>query len=144
MTNTWVVTADASRARIFSVQGKEHHLREIADLLNPEGRASERELTSDAQGRYSGRGERMQGHSAGETSAVGHLNEAFSREVGRYLEKARAEHQFDRLVLVAPPRFLGLLRQSLSEGVQRAVTEELGKDLSWLDTRDIERHIAKS
>lgn len=144
MASTWVVSADAGRARIFELNGKERHLQEIADLVNPEGRASERELNSDAQGRYFGRGERTQGHSTGDANSVGHANEMFSREVGRYLEKARNEHQFDRLVLVAPPKFLGLLRRSLSKGVQSTVTEEMDKDLSWLDTRDIERHINRS
>jgi protein required for attachment to host cells len=141
MKNTWIVSADSSRARIFEVQGKEHHLHEIADLVNPEGRASGRDLRSDAEGRYFGPGRHAQGHSAGEASAVGHANEIFSREVGQYLDKARTQHQFERLVLVAPPRFLGLLRRALSDEVRNLVVEEMDKNLSWLDTRDIERHL---
>jgi protein required for attachment to host cells len=55
----------------------------------------------------------------------------FAREVGRYLDKARIAQRFDRLVLVAPPKFLGALRK------------ERHKDLSWLNAREIERYFAK-
>jgi len=143
MQTTWVIAADSSRARIFEVLGKERRLREVADLLNPEGRSSERELKSDAEGRYYGHGDRSRAHSAGEASAVDHATEIFSRELGRYLEKARTDRQFERLYVMAPPRFLGLLRRNLSNEVQKSIADEIGKDLSWLDAREIDRHMRR-
>lgn len=55
----------------------------------------------------------------------------FAKEVGRYLDRARNEHRYDQLVLVAPPKFLGALRK------------ELHKDLSWFNAREIEKYFAK-
>ena len=50
---------------------------------------------------------------------------------------------FDRLVLVAPPKFLGALRKELHKEVEKLVAEELPKDLSWLNAREIERYFSK-
>ena len=67
-----------------------------------------------------------------------------SDAVGRYLEKARVEHRFDELVLVAPPRFLGALRKELDKEVAKLVKDELPKDLSWFNARELESYFAKA
>jgi len=46
----WVVVADASRARIFEAAELPEPLREIEDLVQPEGRMPERALQSDRPG----------------------------------------------------------------------------------------------
>src|SRR5919197_3501098 len=53
MTTTWIIAADASRARILQVTDRQQ-LAEVEDLLNPEGRVHDRELISDAHPRFSG------------------------------------------------------------------------------------------
>jgi protein required for attachment to host cells len=63
--------------------------------------------------------------------------------VGRYLDKARIAQRFDRVVLVAPPKFLGALRKELHKEVEKLVAAQLPKDLSWLNAREIERYFAK-
>lgn len=142
MVKKWIVVADSSRARIFEVANKDKHLQEIEDMVNPEGRANNRDLESDAAGRYYGRGQRMQGHSAGTTvNAVEHETEWFAKSVSEYLDKARAERRYDRLYLVAAPKFLGLLRDNLTRETRNTVSEELNKEISWLQGRDVESYI---
>ena len=139
MPTTWIVAADASRARILQVADRER-LVEVDDLLNPEGRLQDRELTTDANPRLHGPG----GLSAREEpSAVEHTVEMFSKRIGNYLEKARTEHRYDRLVLVAPPKVLGMMRKELGKEVEKLVMDELDKDLSWFNAREIERYFAK-
>jgi protein required for attachment to host cells len=46
-------------------------------------------------------------------------------------------------VLVAPPKFLGALRKELGKEVGKLVAEELPKDLSWFNERELERYFAK-
>jgi protein required for attachment to host cells len=137
MTTTWIIAADSSRARILQVTDRQRHLAEIDDLLNPAARADERELVSDAHARFhdtSGPASDRE-----ETSAAEHATDLFAKRLGDYLDKARTDHRYDRLHLVAPPRFLGLLRKALGKEVQKLVTEELPKDLSWLDARELEQ-----
>lgn len=43
--NTWIVTADESRARVLQIQDRTMQtLEEIDNLTNPSGRAHERDL----------------------------------------------------------------------------------------------------
>jgi len=143
MATTWIVAADSSRARVLQVAGRERKLIEIEDLLNPEGRLHDREIASDALGRWSGP-DRPGGNSmAGGTGPAEHAVELFAKRIGDYLDKARNEHRYDRVCLVAPPKFLGALRKSLDKEVQKLVADELPKDLSWLSARELEAYFAK-
>ena len=68
-----------------------------------------------------------------------HETELFAKRIGDYLDRARNAHRYDRLHLIAPPKFLGQLRKELGKEVQKLVADELPKDLSWLNAREIER-----
>lgn len=139
MQTTWIVAADSSRARIFEVHGAQDHLREVEDLANPAGRAQDRELSSDARGRYYGKGEQQQGHTAEpHVDEAEHETELFSKRVSEYLDQARVEHRYDKLCLIAFPKFLGLMRRNLSKEAQRLVEDEVPKDISKLEAREIE------
>jgi protein required for attachment to host cells len=149
MATTWIVAADSSRARILQVAGRER-LDEIESMLNPEGRMNDRELTTDGNprlhgpGGIQGSGRSSAANSAREEpSAVEHAVEMFSKRVGEYLEKARTDHRYDQLVLVAPPKFLGLMRKELGKEVEKLVLDQVPKDLSWFNERELERYFAK-
>jgi protein required for attachment to host cells len=140
MATTWIVAADSSRARILQVAGRQR-LAEIEDLVNPEGRLQDRELITDAHPRF--RGTDGPGSDRQEMPAVEHTVELFAKRVGDYLDKARVAHRFDELVLVAPPKFLGALRKELGKEVGKLVADELPKDLSWFNARELERYFEK-
>ena len=136
-----IVAADSSRARFLQVAGREKRLTEIEDLLNPAGRMDDRELTTDAHPRF--RGTSGSGSDRQETGTAEHATELFAKRIGEYLDKARNDHRYDRLYLVAPPKFLGMLRGKLDKEVEKLVVDELDKDLSWFDARDIGRYFKK-
>jgi protein required for attachment to host cells len=142
MAKTWIVVADNSRARIFEVLDRNETLQELDDLVNPAGRQHDYELRTDNLGRYYGRGERMQGHTAPPRTDPGqHETELFAKTVAHYLEQARVDHRCDRICLIAAPKFLGLLRQSLTKDARNMVFEELDKDISWLDGRKVQEYV---
>ena len=138
-TTTWIIAADASRARILQVMDRDGRLAEVEDFVNPEGRAHDRDLLADAHPRFSGTSGPASDRQ--EMKATEHATELFVKRVSDYLDKARSAHRYDRLHLVAPPKFLGQLRKELGREVQKLVTEELPKDLSGLDTRELERRL---
>jgi len=142
MQTTWIVAADSSRARIFELHGLREPLREIEDFANPAGHAQNRELETDGLGRYYGKGEQQQGHTAEpRVDPVEHETDLFSKQVSDYLDQARVEHRYDKLRLIAYPKFLGLLRQNLSKEAQRMVEEEVPKDISMMKAREIEDYV---
>ena len=142
-TTTWIIAADASRARILQVMDRDERLAEVEDFRNPEGRAHDRDLISDGHPRFNG-AQGGPGSDREEMTASEHATELFVKRVSDYLDKARTAHRYDRLHLVAPPKFLGQLRKELGKEVGKLVTSELPKDLSWLDERQLgERLLAK-
>lgn len=141
-TTTWIVAADRSRARIFEITDAERRLREIEELSHPRGRARNGELISDADGRFSARFAGPGGDSGGQrVTPVEHEAERFSKTLARHLDKARNRRRYDKLYLIAPPEFLGLMREHLCKEVRKLTAEEINKDLSWFDARAIERYV---
>lgn len=143
MDTTWIVVADRSRARIFEEVRSPRAMQEIADFVNPLGRARHSDLTTDAEGRSrsSSLGTRAHSESPG-TTADTHEAECFSREIAGYLESARNDHRYSRLWIVAAPKFLAMLRKSLSREARKLVEEEIDKDLSRSSVRDIDSLVA--
>jgi protein required for attachment to host cells len=127
MAITWIVAADSARARVLQVADREKRLAEIDDLLNPQGQMHEGDLVTDT---------------SEPTDALEHSTDLFSKRVGEYLEKARTQRKYDRLYLVAPPKFLGKLRKNLGREVEKLVTDELDKDLYRANARELERYFA--
>lgn len=144
MPTTWVIAADASRARIFEVLGQQQAVHEIETFVHRESREKDRDLRTDAPGRY-GSGPQMTGHAeTARSDASDHEALVFSREIGNYVEAARTQNRFEQLCLMAPPKFLGLLRQNLSKDAQRLVGREIPKDISWFDSADAERYVQEA
>jgi protein required for attachment to host cells len=60
----------------------------------------------------------------------------FTQQVAHHLETARAQNRYNRLVLVAEPHELGLLKESLDKKTGECVIATLNKNLAKV--RDIE------
>ena len=136
MPNTWVVVADSGAARIFSTESPTSALVEREDYANPEARVSERRLTSDRPGRTTDSGGRSHSYSSDESPRETE-SRAFARLLADRLSGARAKGEFDRLVLVAAPAFLGRLRAALDNETRKRVEGELSADLVGMTADEI-------
>jgi len=67
---------------------------------------------------------------------------AFLIKIAGELDRLVSAHAIKNIIIVAPPRALGVLRQHLSTQVRAVVTAEIGKDLVRHSTHDIEKHLA--
>lgn len=108
---TWILVADAARARLFSAERRNGHLTEVAAMVHPASRTF--------------------GHNTPERE-TSHTKVAdeFSHALAELLEEGRVEHQYDQLILVAPPKFLGRMRSAISGEVEKLVAESVGKDVT--------------
>jgi protein required for attachment to host cells len=141
MSTKWVVVADASRARIFEARTLGRGLREIEDFANPVGRAHSGDLIADSGGRtYASMGAR-QGKTQPRSDPVEHEVELFAKRLADRIEQGRVERRFERVCFIAPPRFLGLLRDKCCREIGKVVEFELAKDLSQLDAAAIDAHL---
>ena len=129
---TWVLLADASRAKLFEMRGLEKPVlfRELEhresreqgrDLIGNRPNASQHHLEGDTRARWS----------PGSLRTV--ESERFARELTALLEKARAENAFDELVVSAPPHLLGELRGQFSKALMEQVVKTDAR--RWVDAR---------
>jgi protein required for attachment to host cells len=137
--NVRIVVADERQASFFDAVTPKSPMTERGSLHNERGGKRDIDLESDRPGRrYGGTngvshgGSGVEGHHhgvTGEKSTVQHELTLFAKEVARRIETDRARNEFDRLVLVAGPKMLGLLRQSLSNPTQSMLAGEISKDI---------------
>jgi len=132
MNSTWIVVAHEAGARFFEHQSRGEGLELVEEIEHPDGRARDRDMASDRPGRSfrksSGDPSRASmGQSEGpHDRAVSD----FARALADKLKDARMQNRYKRLVLVAPPRFLGLLRSSLDGPTAQLVMVSLDKDFA--------------
>ncbi len=138
----WIVVADASRARILAVNDKADGLLLESELEHPASRARASELTTDLPGRV------KQSFGAGHRPAMSDRTdpkeveaETFARQLAEALEQGCNHNRYERLTLVAPPHFLGLLRAAINAQVAKRVALTIDKDYTNLPIRDLARHL---
>ena len=126
---TWVVVADSSRGKIYVQDKPGGELQEAVDLVHPSARLQGKDLKSDRAGAHVGAFGQGAHVFAARTEAREHEAESFAKEIAERLEGARNGGEFQKLVLMAPPEFLGLLREQLGDELRKLVVEEIAKDL---------------
>jgi protein required for attachment to host cells len=126
--NIRLVIADEREANFYDL-GKPSAELEGRGSLHNEAARPDRELETDRPGRRFG-GTHGNRHAVdGERSTERHEAELFAKSVARTLDVARTRNEFDRLVLIAAPRMLGLLREALPEQCRSVVAAEVSKEL---------------
>jgi protein required for attachment to host cells len=140
MSKHWVIVADKSKARIFSVADPRGALMDEVVLQHPQAREREQTLTSDRPGRsFDSKG---QGRHAMGTSVEPDQQETirFAKQIADHVQAAHNEGRCDRLLLVAGPPLLGLLREPLNTLTGLRMSE-IEKNLGQYDAREIRKHL---
>lgn len=141
MAATWVLVAERSRARIFTLATGVAPLEELEDMVHPASRLKESELVSDHAGKMPDKGQPGQHAAPAAKTAKEKEAESFARQLCQRLEQGHNQQQFARLVIIAPPDFLGLLRKQMSASVQAVVASELDKNLVKESAEQIRSHL---
>lgn len=137
MSNTWVLVANSSLARILAAPTATGGLEELECLSHPASRLRDQDIASDRPGRtFDSLGPGRHGK-APEVTPREQEAIRFAEQVAARLRAAHAAGDFDRLAIVAAPRFLGLLRERLDPQVGKAIVETLDKDLGMLSPAQI-------
>ncbi|MFO7603289.1 MAG: host attachment protein [Gammaproteobacteria bacterium] len=143
MSNVYVVVAESSRARVYQTNLHLQDLQEITDFSHPESRQHARDITADLPGRLAATGAGSHHAVQAKTDIKKHQADEFARQIAIYLQQALEQGKYDHLVLIAPPAFLGLLRQHLSKNVAASVRYELDKELLHASADELRAHLPK-
>ncbi|WP_049622367.1 host attachment protein [Frateuria defendens] len=137
MRNTWILVADGGRARLFACEPPGRTLSEVACFANPDGRLPGRELVTERPPRVDesvgGARHAIEPH----TTLREKSTERFARTLSAALERGRLDRLYERLVLVAPARFLGALHGCIGKPLLGRVVGEVRRNFTALPTPEI-------
>jgi len=132
-----IVVADQSEADFYELEQRDMPPQFVQRLEDADAHLHDRDLKSDRPGRVfdhapgpGGRRGAVAHHSTGgERSPRKVEAKRFARRIARVLDEGQRQNRYDRLIVMAPPEFLGLLREEMPAAVRATVTAEIGKDL---------------
>jgi protein required for attachment to host cells len=138
-TSTLVVVADGGTARFFTWPKLGAYLSEQKDLrmeVPPsEGERGPSPRAQESVGRHRHRIERrLSAHEANEVKFLARVAERIDALADRYSAKS--------LILCAPPRALGILREALGGGGKAYVLSTIAKDLTKETPEQLDRRMA--
>ena len=137
----WVIVCDGKKALMLENAGDEKFLnlktREVQEHAVPKTS----DLGTDQPGRSFS--------SVGSGRSAVEQTDWHRQEEDRFLQKlvSQLDHsvkvgEVKSLVIVAPPRALGVLRQAYSHNLRAALRAEIDKDFVKLPVHEIEKHLA--
>jgi len=144
----WILLAHRSGARLYVASGNE--IRILREVDNPDGRRQNREIDTDAKGsRFStvaGRSSpsgtfhsRQQKHGLDpQMEAAEHLADGFAHQLCEWLNQGRARSEFDELVVVAEPGFLGKIKRFLDKETQARLIEAIPHNWTALPKKQLQ------
>ena len=137
----WVVVCDGAKALILQNTGDGMHPNLKTREVHQQANAKTEEVGTDAPGRsFSSVGH---GRSAYEQTDWHEQEEQrFLADLAKRLDSAVTSGEMKSIVLVAPPRALGVLRQHYTPRLRDALKGEIDKDLVKMPVHEIEKKLA--
>ncbi len=137
----WALIADAQHARILEREAPlgawRERMEERVEIADPRSR----ELGSDRPGRSHESASSARHAIEPRTDPHREAKRAFAGRLAEHLEASEASYA--RLLLVAPPAFLGDLREALGDAARRKLLGTLDKDLAALPLADLAPRLAE-
>ena len=160
MQTTWIIAANAGRARFFSEADSAEPLQELEDMVNSDVQLRTQDTETDRLGVTAAGNS---GHNIGGTQGVGfshngkvgapnkqyepaqtpaeHAAEKFAKDISQYLMDAHRDGRFKQLVVAASPEFLGTLRLNLDPQVKSLIKFEVNKDYTHSNAQQLREQL---
>ena len=138
--NEWVVVCDGAKALVLQNVGdaKFPNLKTL-EVLEQKDLATH-EQGADKPGRAFSAVGNMRS-AVGQTDWHDQSEHAFLTHLAKHIDAALAAGKVKELIVVAPPRALGMLRPAYSHAFKSALRAEVDKDLVKMPVGEIEKHL---
>ncbi|RDI37973.1 host attachment protein [Aquicella lusitana] len=147
---TWVLVADSTKARIYTTykaklfmpQANENDLKLLNEYKHPESRKHDSQLVSDNSGRYRATEFGSDTYDP-PTDPKRYEEDRFAFQLSKVLHEAYLENEFEQLILIASPVFMGMLNKHISRanGLQKSVAITIEKDYTSLNERQLVKQL---
>ena len=136
----WYVIADGGRAR-FVARDEQGAYRTVQSFVAAEMHKRSRELGLDRPARVKESANSARHAVEPRRDLHEAAKEDFLALVAEEIEAAHGRHQFDRLVLIAPPGVLTELKHELSRPMAKIVVKDVQKDLTKVPDHELTEHL---
>ena len=136
MKTTWILVADASRAKLYAQAGPASAMYMAQEFEHAASRMKGAQLASDRPGRILSKGT-GHGSLADPTDPKEFEAARFAQELAQVLDKGRATNAFQQLVVVAPAHFSGELNRHLSAHTREKIGATIHKDYTQLPPTEL-------
>ncbi|MFW5730757.1 MAG: host attachment protein [Desulfonatronovibrionaceae bacterium] len=142
METIWILAADSGRARIFTTSRKDVLERETHSVVHPEGRQAGKDIIQDRPGR-SINPSKGKSRVTFEPSSDPRKHEVrkFAADVAEIINQGALDNKYQGLYILAPPEFLGMLRNELEPAAEKRIRAEMDKNVTRLKKEEIREHL---
>lgn len=139
---TWILIADAGRARVLENLGPGKGATPVDGLASVSSLpSSTNEIVADRQGRSFESSSATRHPMEPRTDPRQQLKRNYLELLADQLDDRLRAGAFDRLVVVAPPPALGVLRSAFTAHVKAVVSAEVAKDLTKTPDHELPDHL---
>ncbi|WP_304164676.1 host attachment protein [Phenylobacterium aquaticum] len=128
--HTWIVVADGGGARVFEERERHGDLHELADWRETHG--GEDVSTAHRHAQH-----------ATTNSPKAAAEAGFLEDLATHIDVAAGKKAFDKLVIVAPAKALGVLRAALKTEAHERIELTDSHDRTHEDARSLKAHLHK-
>ena len=141
MTITWILSANRSNASLFESDWPGKSMRRLQDISHSKGRLQNKDINTDKPGRsFDSMGQGR--HSMGsDQDPIDHVAQQYASQLAELLNKGRLSNAYEKLVLIAEPKFLGILRAALDKNTALLVVQSVNKELLDVKEEDLEKYL---
>jgi protein required for attachment to host cells len=136
----WVVVCDGAKALVLENAGDATMPDLKTRAVYEQKDRATHELGADAPGRAAGVDGKNRS-AVGQTDWHARNEQAFLENLARQLDAKVSAGAVKSIVLIAPPRALGVLRAACSAALKSAVRAEIDKDLVGVPVHEIEKRL---
>ena len=127
--DSYVLVADGAKMLFFRNEGDVENLNLTVVAAEQQADHYDREIKTDNAGQKPA-GFGAGGSTAGEADFHQQAEERFAAEAAERINRAALANEFERLIIVAPPKTLGALRKHYHKQVTGRIAAEIAKDLT--------------
>jgi len=133
---TWALILNSGICRIYKLSKKPYQLTLLKEIVHPESRLRDIELTSDKPGHYKA-GDGAHGAFSQQSDPKEIQIDDFSRQIAEALDHGRTIQSYNKLIVVAPPHMDGLLFQHMNKHVKDLITHNIKNDVLHLTEHEL-------
>jgi len=130
--DSYILVADGAKMLFFRNEGDADNPNLTVIAAEQQADQYDRDIKTDLAGQKPGGGSVLsgQGSTAGEADFHRQAEDRFAAEAAERINRAALANEFERLIIVAPPKTLGELRKHYHKQVTGKIAAEIPKDLT--------------